>query len=43
MNRKRKVYILNWGFCYGSTSSNRLLAYASSAVEYGYEAETVIL
>ena len=41
MNRKGKFYILNWIFSYGSASSNRLLAYANSAAEQGYEVEIV--
>ena len=43
MNSKRKIYILNWAFSYGSASSNRLLAYANSAVEYGYKVEIIAL
>lgn len=41
MSKKGKLYILNWAFNYGSASSNRLLAYAKSAVEQGYEVEIV--
>ena len=41
MNRKGKFYILNWIFSYGSASSNRLLAYANSAAELGYDVEIV--
>lgn len=41
MNRKGKLYIVNWVFSYGSASSNRLLAYANSAVELGYKVEIV--
>ena len=41
MNKIGKFYILCWGFCYGSASSNRLLAYANSAVEKGYNVEVV--
>lgn len=43
MNSKRKIYILNWAFSYGLASSNRLLAYANSAVEYGYKVEIIAL
>lgn len=39
--KKGKFYILNWIFSYGSASSNRLLAYANSAAEKGYEVEIV--
>ena len=39
--KKGKLYILNWIFSYGSASSNRLLAYANSAAELGYEVEIV--
>ena len=41
MNKKGKFYILNWIFSYGSASSNRLLAYANSAAELGYDVEIV--
>ena len=41
--KKGKFYILNWAFSYGSASSNRLLAYANSAAELGYEVEIVAL
>ena len=41
--KKRKFYILVWNFSYGSASSNRLLAYANSAVEFGYDVEIVAL
>lgn len=43
MNRKGKFYILNWVFSYGSASSNRLLAYANSAADYGYKVEIIAL
>ena len=43
MSRKGKFYILCWAFSYGSASSNRLLAYADSAVGKGYEVEIVAL
>lgn len=39
--KEGKFYILNWIFSYGSASSNRLLAYANSAAEQGYEVEIV--
>ena len=41
MSKKGKFYIVNWVFSYGSASSNRLLAYANSAVELGYEVDIV--
>lgn len=41
--KEGKFYILNWTFSYGSASSNRLLAYANSAVEYGYKVEIIAL
>ena len=41
MSKKGKFYILNWIFSYGSASSNRLLAYANSAAELGYDVEIV--
>lgn len=41
--KEGKLYILNWIFCYGSASSNRLLAYADSAADQGYEVEIVAL
>lgn len=43
MSRRGKFYILCWIFSYGSASSNRLLAYANSAVKKGYKAEIVAL
>lgn len=43
MGEKGKFYILCWIFSYGSASSNRLLAYANSAVKKGYKAEIVTL
>ena len=39
--KEGKLYILNWIFSYGSASSNRLLAYANSAAELGYEVEII--
>ena len=41
MKKQGKLYILNWVFSYGSASSNRLLAYANSAAEKGYEVDIV--
>ena len=43
MSGKGKFYILCWVFSYGSASSNRLLAYADSAADKGYEVEIVAL
>ena len=42
-NYQGKFYIFNWAFVYGSASSNRLLAYANSAADYGYEVEIIAL
>ena len=39
--KEGKLYILNWIFSYGSASSNRLLAYANSAADLGYNVEIV--
>ena len=38
-----KFYILCWVFSYGSASSNRLLAYANSAIVKGYAVEIVAI
>lgn len=43
MNTQGKFYIVNWAFCYGTASSNRLLAYANSATELGVPVEIVAL
>lgn len=40
---RRKFYILVWNFSYGSASSNRLLAYANSAVEFRCDVEIIAL
>lgn len=41
MKKIGKFYILAWNFSYGSASSNRLLAYANSAADMGYDVHIV--
>ena len=39
----KKLYILNWAFCYNSASSNRLLAYANSMAKMGYPVNIIAM
>lgn len=43
MNKKGTFYIVNCLVCYGSASSNRLLAYANSAAAMGYNVKIIAL